>query len=355
MKSNFSANNDTQLNVFSEEAYITIGSTWFSDGFYLFMVLPWTIINVFLNGITFLVINKMTVKPSTKKLYVYLKIYVLVCGLLSLVGTTMFITFSPRYMPFGLNFFARLWRCQVKTPILLLLHFYTYILDILIIIERLSQFSSESSRIFIRKYSPYKLSVIALIFCVIVNMPINFWYDIGSDEKFFQEAREKPDKITYCSLAEFITSPIGSILSIIMLTISDILTLILEMILNIVLIFFYVKFLKKKSQVVSHQNGTTTRTNHKLFSSSEINLFLMIIFLSLISFTSHTCTAFSTFYLLGFKSDGVSLSTNMLITSFISTFKYFSNFFVLIIFNNKFRNEFNVFFSKSVNRNVANE
>ena len=350
MKSNFSIINNSQPDGFSEEAYIAIGSTLISDGFFLYMIPAWAVLNMILNIITFHALNKIKVKPGTRALYFYLKKYVFVCGLLSLGGTTMFITFSPRYISFGLDYSSRLFKCQIQTPVLILLHFYAYILDILIIIERLSQFSNESNRTFIKKYSPYKITLISMIFCIIVNMPSFFWYYVESNEIFLLKARETPDRLIYCSQSDFLSSTLGYILSFLMLGINDILTLIVEMILNIVLIFFYVKFLKKKSQVITQTGSTRAkRIKQNNYLSSDLNLFLMTIFLSLISFTSHVFTAFSTFFILGFKTDGVSLSTITLVNSFISSFKYFSNFFVLYIFNVKFRDEFKKFCSKSVN------
>ncbi len=176
---------------FNEKVYLSIGSTWLYDGFYLFMMLPWSIINIFLNIITFYILNKIELKPNTKKLYTYLKIYVICCIIMSLGGTTIFISFSPRYVSFGLGFIARLLRCQINSFILMLLHFYAYILDILIIFERLSQFSWYSSSSFIKRNSPYKIAFFAFIFCTIVNMPSMFWHSIKTDEEFFQRCNRK--------------------------------------------------------------------------------------------------------------------------------------------------------------------
>ena len=49
MKSNFSIINNSQPDGFSEEAYIAIGSTLISDGFFLYMIPPWAFLNMILN------------------------------------------------------------------------------------------------------------------------------------------------------------------------------------------------------------------------------------------------------------------------------------------------------------------
>ena len=338
------SNEIKNISLFKEKVYSSLGSTWLYDGFYLYIMFPWTSINIILNLIAYFVLDKIELKQNTKKLYTYLKIYVMCCAIMSFGGTTIFISFSPRYVSFGLGFFARLLRCQINSIILMLLHFYANILDIWIIFERLSQFSWYSSSSFIKRNSPYKIAILSFLFCTLVNMPSMFWHSIKTDDEFIRDAIENPETFSYCSQTKFASSPLGAILSLIMLLIKDILTLILEIILNIILIVYYVKFLRNKSRVqlngyIIIQRGKN-RNRLLRFPSSDINLFLLTILFSMISFLSHFFSAFSTFLFISYKLDPFNANLIIIITSIISCLKYFSNFWILFIFNINFRNIF---------------
>lgn len=321
-----------------EKVYLRIGSTWFYDGFYLYLVLPWCILNFFLNVFTFVTLRQIKVTKNTKNLYIYLKVYVICCAIMSLGGSTMFISFSPRYVPFGISYFARLLRCQINLFIFILFHFYAYILDIFIIFERLSQFSWRSKSSLISKYSPYTICLMGFIFCTIVNMPSSFWFNIETDDDFIKRASQDSKTFSYCSESDFLTSPFGSILSILMLSIKDILTLILEIYLDIKLFVYYRKFLKNKSSLKSKgylivKHGRERRK----FSILEINLFLMTILLSFISILTHFSSAFTKIILFAYQFDTSLANLIIMITTLVSLFKYFSNFFILYIFNKKFK------------------
>jgi hypothetical protein len=332
------------LTQFNEKVYLKIGSKWFYDGFYLYILLPWAIMNTFLNLISFYILNKMELRQNAKKLYIYLKIYLICCAIMSIGGMTMFVSYSPLYVSFGLSYFARLLRCQINLFLLILLHFYAYILDILIISERLSQFSWHSSNSFIKRNSPYKIAIIAFILCTLINMPSMYWHSIKTDEEFIRDLIENPDTFSYCSQTKFASTPLGAVLSLSMLAIKDIFTLFLEIILNIILIVYYVKFLRNKSRIqlngyIIIQRGKN-RNRLLRFPSSDKNLFFLTILFSMISFFSHFFSAFSTLLFISYKLDPLNANLVIIITSIISSIKYFSNFWILFIFNMNFRSLF---------------
>ena len=349
---------------FDEQFYLTIGSTWAFDSFYLFFILPTAIINSILNFLTFYILCNIKSNQKNKYLFFYLKIYVLNIAISSLFGILMFYTYSPRYFSFALDYFARILRCYIYTSVLTSMYFFTNILDIFISIERLSQFlRNRSNSIF--KISPYITILIGLMFCILVNSPSYLWNYILSDDEFYSKAKDVQnlDSFSYCGRTDFIQSSLGGLLSTLMIFIRDILTLIIEIIINIVSIVYYKNFLKKKFRLnlmemgliifnqteLSHsqnQNNTNTNNSNTISNNvnritlSDMNLFLMIIIISFLSILSHLATGFTTIVFIYYKKNYLFAYSVMLANAVINTIKNSSNFFILFLFNKRFRSLF---------------
>ena len=343
---------------YDEKFYLVIGSTWVYDSIYLFFISPWYLINVLMNLFSYYVLTRIKLNRKTRKFYIYLKIYVLDCALMSLIGSTLFVSYSSRYFRFSLSFVARIFRCQIYNSVVTLLYYYSNILDILITIERLSQFMLRPNTSF-NKSSPYKACFVAFIFCLILNSPAFLWNDIISDYEFYNGARDLAniESFSYCGRSEFIKSNFGSISSLLMIIIRDFLTVIFEIILNIYSIYYYRKFLQRKNQLVHHgqiasvvldhdrggQNNHHAK-EHERLTTSDVNLFLMTIYLSLVSVFFHSFTGISFFFVIYFKSNYFLTYSFFLSCLVFSCVKFFFNLIVFYLFNNKFRKEFKMIF-----------
>ena len=171
---------------------------------------------------------------------------------MSLIGSTIFFSYSSRYFQFALSFVARIFRCQFYNSVVTLLYYYSNILDIFITFERLSQFILRPNKFF-NKFSPYKTCFIAFIFCLVLNSPSYLWNYVISDEEFYQGARDlvNIESFSYCGRSEFVKSNLGGILSLVMIIIRDLLTVIFEIMLNIYSIYYYRMFLQRKNQLAA--------------------------------------------------------------------------------------------------------
>ena len=346
---------------FDERFYMVIGSNWTFDSIYLFLISPWSFLNFLLNIISFYILHQIKENSKSARLYTYLKVYIADCALMCFLGSFIFCTYSPRYFSFALGIIGRIFRCEIFNSVTTLLYFYSNILDIFITFERLSQLSL-NSKSYINKISPFKLCVIGFIGCLIFNSPSFFWNYIQSDEEFYGGARDLAnlEKFSYCGRTDFIKSNLGSILSLLMIIIRDFITLIFEIIFDILSILYYRQFLRKKNQIGIGQissivlNREKTKANNKTnninnnnikginqimnrVSMSDMNLFSMTITLSVISSTSHLMTASTTFFLIFFKTNYQSTYLIFLLSAIVNTIKYFSNFFILYFFNKKFQ------------------
>ena len=362
MQKNLTIKNNSFVKVdFDEKFYLTIGSTWVFDSFYLFLISPFGFVNVLLNILTFYILCKIKPNQKNKYLFFYLKIYVFNIALTSIFGILMFYTYSPRYFSFSLDYFARILRCYIYTSLLTSMYFFSNILDIFITFERLSLLIlSRKNPIF--KISPYITILIGLLFCILINSPSFLWNYILSDDEFYSKAKDTTnlDSFSYCGRTDFIQSSLGGLLSTLMIFIRDILTLIIEIIINIVSIVYYKNFLKKKFRLnlmemgliifnqteLSHsqnQNNTNTNNSNTISNNvnritlSDMNLFLMIIIISFLSLLSHLATGFTTIVFIYYKKNYVFAYSVMLTNAVINTIKNSSNFFILFLFNKRFR------------------
>ena len=332
---------------FDERFYLVIGSNWTYDSIYLFLISPWSFVNFWLNIISLFILFRIKENSKSAKLYTYLKVYIADCAFMSFLGSFIFCTYSPRYFSFALGFVGRVLRCQIYNSLTTFLYFYSNVLDIFITFERLSQLSLYSASFFNRT-PPLILCLTGFFGCLIFNAPSFLWNFVQSDEEFYGKARDLAnlDKFSYCGKTDFIKSNLGGILTLLMIIVRDLITLILEIIFDILSIYYYVNFMKKKRQISMSNNQNHNQNNdhnsnnqnvHKL-SWSDMNLFAMTITLSTISLASHLMTASTTFFLTFFRTNYESTSLIFLICSTVNTTKYFSNFFILYFFNRNFKN-----------------
>ena len=182
-----------------------------------------------------------------------------------------------------------------------------------------------------KNWSPYKISLITLFGCVIVNSPVFLWNYIKSDEEFYQGASNL-ETFTYCGRTDFVNSRLGFILSSISLVLRDLITLIFEIVLNIFTTIYYNKFIKKKLELSISNN-----TQNNVIVPAEIRLFFTTIIMSLISLLCHIFSSISTFVLINHDLDTVLIYSIILVSISSAVFKQSSNFFIFLIFDSNFR------------------
>ena len=322
--------------IFSEKFYLKIGSTWTFDSIYLFVISPVCFIGILLNLFSIMVINKIKVRNKNKNLYTFLTIYLINSSILCFITVFSFFTYSPRYFDFALSYSARIYRCIIYNSIATLLYFYSNILDLLILFERFTIFIEKFQRF--KNWSPHLISIIALFGCILTHSPIFLWHYIKSDEEFYQSAADLTT-FTYCGRTDFLNSRLGFILSTISLILRDLITLIVEIVLNLFTIAYYNKFIKKKLEISSI---TTTQTNTLM--PVEVNLFFMTIVLSLISVLCHFCASVSSLTLVKHDLDTITIFLFLLISILSSVLKYSLNFFIFVLFDSNFRHSLVNFF-----------
>jgi hypothetical protein len=335
---NFS-NISSAINI-DETLYMKIGSSWLLDSLHIFSLPIVGLAGFILNILSLITMLKINIKDT--KLYDYLKVYTLVGCLLCLVCSTTFISYSARYFDNFRYSFSRLHRCILLPIILSSLYFITNVLDILIEIDRLSIFI-DKLKVF-TKPSAYLVSIIVIFVCVSINLPSAWFYYILSSEQYLEELKNNVDTFGYCSFSNFFFS-YGLIISYTQVAIRDLLTLIVLIIINILVIYYFNQYSSKSKIFVSQHAGELKNTNQsknrlQMTSKKEKKskqLLLMTILLGVSSIISHFMVILTIIF---------SMSNSLFSAFYYSYYigilflnlKSLSNFFIFYYFNSNFKN-----------------
>lgn len=274
---------DLFKNSSSEELYLRLGSTWFIDSIYLFIIPVFSFIGFLLNfSCYFAFISYIDVDNS--RLHKYLTIYSFNSSILCLIHVFTFLTFSPRYFQHSFWYFTKFYRCKVLAYFSICLCFFGNILDIVIAFDRLSSFLSARINK-LNSAKPLKECFLIFIVSLIINIPILFSLKImGNDELF------NPNAVHFCGQTDFAQSKTGMIVNMILIIFRDILTLIVETFLTCLSTYCYKKY-PFSSPSIKYYIITTKSLSFHLKENKKPRirrrLLLMSIYLSFLSILLH--------------------------------------------------------------------
>ena len=342
--------------IIDESFYLTIGSTLAIDTLYLMVISPMGFIGFILNIISFGVLYKVKIKET--KLYEYLKIYSLNSSLICLSFGFLFSSHSPRFFPDFTDYLVKIFKCRIFAYGMISLYFFNNLLDILIILDRVSIFTAKLNRL--NSIKPYVLSLILILACFLINLSLYFSIEITSDEIFFASNLN-----TYCEQTDFAKSTEGFIINAIVIIFRDIITLIIEIICSILVIYYYKKYenmslhtlVARLNQNVNNDNSNSSgsqirptietiaqnrKNNEKSIRKKEKGkqLLLMTIILSIFSFVTHIVAAFAlVFFVLIYSKRNITFYSIVAFGCFIMIFKHFSTIFIFYFFNVNFKKQ----------------
>jgi hypothetical protein len=161
-------------NTFNESFYAKIGSTWFLDGTFAYLISPMGFIGFFLNIICLLIFFKVKIKSKNENLVKYLRIYSIVSSFICLIMGFTFIAFSPRYFSYIFEKYSAYFKCKIFNYLLGCLYQYGISIDFLIALDCISSHSSKL--MFMKKINPYLVCSSNLLLYLIINYPLNNFY-----------------------------------------------------------------------------------------------------------------------------------------------------------------------------------
>jgi hypothetical protein len=330
--------------VITESFLLQLSSTWALDSIYLFSVVPIGITSVLLNSIGFGVLCRIHINATN--LYKYLRVYSLNSSLMSLIISCMFLSFSARYFDFFREPIGIWYRCRVFGYGMLSLYLFNNLLDILVVLLRLAIFVPKLR--FLESMRPLFVSFSLLVVSLIVHSPLLILYDTVSD---YEVVTTKA--ISYCALSQLGKSKPGIFLNILVIFVRDFLTIILEVVISYMSVFYYVKFRTNAANLRLHEtslnairNGNPLRTNHELNrqkkeEKNKHQLLLMTIFISFSSIATHLVVAVAFLLLASSVSENIRIIYFSIVCFAIHCFslKLLFNVFVFYFLNSNFKNQ----------------
>lgn len=334
-----------QTNLLKYEWIQVSGIVYSIDTLYIHVLAPISLVGLILNFVCLKILNKK--EFSLNQLFSYLKLYV-VCSLILCFGISLaFICTTNHAFEFTKTYAARFIGCYILIPVVTITYTYSSILDILITLERLYSFLPQLK--FIKAKLKWKpVSLISLIGCIIINIPFLISFKptfIGSNES---------NGYYYAGVSEFSQSYYGKAINGVVFLVRDMLTFIVDLILNIVLMILFKRHLNKRKLIINHLNDlvrlTTDETNSQAMNrlnndrllqidslnKADINLTLMAILLSVVMFLEHVFVFTS--MIVYMHSPQLVVSRIVLFSSLIISVKYSSNIIIFGVFNKIFRN-----------------
>lgn len=156
----------------SHDYYLQLaGSSWTLDTFSLYIMSSVGIFGMITNILSFMVLKFGS--DFNLNLYYYLKIFLINSSVINSFGTIYAFMNSRRYIPFGNSWFALVYINQLAVPVVNTCYYYNNILDILMLLDKLSIFV-KILRIFNQRIlrKPVLICIIAGLICVLLNIPI---------------------------------------------------------------------------------------------------------------------------------------------------------------------------------------
>ena len=251
----------------NELFYLKLGSTWTLDSMYLFLMGPLGLLGFFLNLISYFKIKNISPNRNAFNLTLkkYLKIYTMNSSMICLIFSLCAIFRAPRYFDLAQNYVGSLFNCKIIPWLTVTIFFYINILDCVLLTDRLATLTTKLN--IFKNYDANKVSLVAFLVCFLINLPGFFLYQTKSTEEF-EEIINSYDKLInfiYYTTDPFFFTPIGFGFMVILVTIKDLLTMILEITLSILVSVVFKRYLIRKTHLLT----TNTHNSH---SSQSIEL-----------------------------------------------------------------------------------
>jgi hypothetical protein len=362
-----------------------LGSYFFIDILYMSLFVPVSCLGLILNLINLYIFffhNKH--KNDFKiQLYDYIRIYTITSILLNVLELVFVFSQCFRLLERISNTYVmQLYATFIYSPIHSTLTFFKFIIDILIIVERLITLNPKKKLSKLRKIHPYKICLLVLLIIAPINSPYFLAYIPREILIFDLSNNTLIVRFHFIDRTIFANSLHGQIILHTLFAIRHVLTLSIEISLNIVSYFNLRNYLAKKCALISSrfckQNqisqileentkysnknmtpekdlSTTTIIGNSLSTHeisdlknrsktcvNEKNLSRMVIVLSLISIFHQIILI--TYCAYDIRHDDLTDYVLRFVANFSSALRHSTTFFIFFFYNKSFNTHFRIFF-----------
>lgn len=234
----------------------SMGSTPALDTWMLYPYFVLSLIATLCNIFNLIVFNHSSFNTP---LYKYLRVYCFTNIVYCVFGMARAFTASYRIIWWANSKPVRYFYVYAYIPVSNIAYFFNSLIDILILIDRISFFSKRAQSWFKwLKISPYRTCSIALLACIIIYSPM---LAIPEPAYLTLSIANQTAIIWFNKNSAFGNSQAGIVLKAIVLILKDGLTTILQVTLNLVSLYLLKRFLKKKRTIVSTATQVSTTAN----------------------------------------------------------------------------------------------
>ena len=198
------------------------------DQIYLFFILPLAFICVLLNCLTFAFLQLKIVEKTS--LNTLIRIYTFASLIMCIIVMMRGFGNIPRYTSLSYSYSARVISCQVTPYVGFVFSLFTNLLNILIILERLSKFVIKYRRF--NCTNPYECSRYLIVISCLINLLVFFQNDTKNEIDFVRQKNNLHTLILLvrCDRSGLSQSTLGKVASIITVILNTNLPLVIEMI-----------------------------------------------------------------------------------------------------------------------------
>lgn len=334
--------NSTEIQNFSFNPFLTklqwlemFSMSWLVDYLYLFLITPFNIAGIVMNLLCFAILRHKKFQKSDE-LYSYFRVNIVNSLLINILEFLLLFSHTYVLSDFANIRLVSLFFCYAYSPLSNFAILYGSFLDICISIERISQFTPKIG--IIHKIRPSFVYLALFLISVLINVQFIFQFEpIAIDVKLDPVTNYR---INFWRLSDYAQTQAGLIISYSTYVLRDVVVLAIEIGMNISMVVLLRKYLDFKNRL---QNPSKSgKFKNKVINKSDRNATIMVILMSSLSVLQHIFFLVMTIYFMFYLNQtGFLLG---IVENFVLSFKHFSNFIFLFLFNKEFRLVFKIYF-----------
>jgi hypothetical protein len=260
------SSNETLKYTTVDKLFTSIGQTWAQNYIWSVANSTFALLGFFLN-----ILNLIVLRDSqffSMPLYDYLRVYSLNGAIILLFTSSIgFCSTSYRLFAQANSKWANVYYIYLYVPVVNTGYFFTSVLDSLITLDRIACFKPQLKEHI--KLSPYKASLVAYLVCALVNFPYFFVYKPISRQVPLNASQSFT--LWSSGRTDFARSEQGTIVTCVVYALRDVLTMLMEIVLNVISLFYLKQYLKRKSTLLRFQT-LTAAGNTRVANNVEITL-----------------------------------------------------------------------------------
>lgn len=329
----------------SLEAAISLYFNMFSEYFWLVIYFPVSLIGTLLNLVNFAVFSK---KEFNIKLYTYFRHISFFSAIFCLISAIYPFSVAKVFGTATFEFTA--WQCYFYLPVGITAYYYISVLDIIILIDRLSTFMPKLKSIY-SKVEANKICIVCLVITIMVNCPYYFVFEptIFNWHYFDQNKTIKIFSVTYTVPTSFAISLEGQIITYIIYALREGVVIFIIITLNVINVIFLKRHLRKRAKMLKRGNteqtqdkkddGKDEKKDGKKKKEGNVDRKASIMVGVMCTVTSIANTMLMSTIINFYFNVGAAANIFGQMGEFSLVLKYFTNFFVFYFFNSNFKAE----------------